>query len=280
MHTPLIALLTDFGMDDSYVGVMKGVISGICPDARIIDLTHAIAPQNVRQGAFELLTTYTYFPADTIFLVVVDPGVGGTRRPMLARAGTYTFIAPDNGVLSYVLDRDPAAQVHELTSAQHRLSRVSNTFHGRDVFAPAAAYLARGGAPEVLGPRLESYVRLPQPRLVRDDKRIRGEAVHVDHFGNIVTSIGNLTWTHEGELALHSAWDAQAEAVRIDAKQAVVTYDDWRINGIARTYTDVPRGSLLALVGSSGFLEIAINQGDACAQLSAGIGFEFDLQLG
>jgi hypothetical protein len=213
-------------------------------------------------------------------VVVVDPGVGAARRPIVATAGEYTFIAPDNGVLSYVLGRDPKARVCELISRQHRLSRVSNTFHGRDVFAPAAAFLSSGTAIDVLGQPLDDYVRLPLPQLDLQDRRIRGEVLSVDRFGNIVTSIGRLEWEHEGELLFHHAFDPNYPITRLTTDRCKVSYEDWHIERLSLTYADAPRGSLLALVGSSGFLEIAINQGNACAHLGADIGFEFDLIIG
>ncbi len=275
-----IVLLTDFGIDDPYVGIMKGVISTIAPTAKVIDLTHAISPQRIRSGAFALLNSYTYFPAGTIFVVVIDPGVGSTRRPIVATAGEYTFIAPDNGVLSYVLQRDPQARAYELISHQHRLSRVSNTFHGRDVFAPAAAYLSAGTPIDVLGQVLADYVKLPMPRMEITPGRVRGEVLSIDHFGNVITSIGRLAWNHEDELTLTHAFDPEQAPVRLSASACAAVYEDRRIDRISVTYADVPRGSLLALVGSSGFLEIAINQGNACAQLGVDVGFELDLLMG
>jgi S-adenosylmethionine hydrolase len=275
-----IVLLTDFGIEDNYVGIMKGVIASIAPAAQMIDLSHSIPPQDIRQGAISLLTSYTYFPPDTIFVVVVDPGVGGVRRPVIARAGTYHFIAPDNGVLSYALNRDPNAQVYEITSLQHRLSRVSNTFHGRDVFAPAAGYLCSGVTLEELGAPLNDYVHLPPPRLEIGDSLITGEVISVDHFGNITTSIGLLTWQHAGELLLTHPFESRSLPVSVRAQAAIRIDGSARISGIVRTYSDVGAGELLALVGSSGFLEIAVNQGDARSMLQARVGSVVELHLG
>ncbi|MEP7294036.1 MAG: SAM-dependent chlorinase/fluorinase, partial [Chloroflexota bacterium] len=188
----LIALLTDFGTTDTYVGVMKGVMLGIAPDIQLVDLTHAIQPQNIRQAAFLLLNSYRFFPPETVFLVVVDPGVGSSRRALAVRAGQYTFVAPDNGVLSYVLDELSECQTVELTNPDYQLSGASNTFHGRDIFAPAAAHLAAGVPLDTLGAPVDPPVILPDPSLVVAGKHVIGEVLHIDHFGSAVTSIGQL----------------------------------------------------------------------------------------
>ena len=278
MMMPTIALLTDFGLNDTYVGVMKGVMSGICSDARFIDLTHAVEPQNVRQAAFMLLTSYRYFPKGTVFLAVVDPGVGSQRRAIAVRAGDYTFIAPDNGLLSYVLRRYPYALTVELTSEAHRLADVSSTFHGRDVFAPAAAYLARGEALDRLGKRVSDRVSLPQPVLSLQDGLISGEMLHVDRYGNIVTSIGALQWSSAAELTFTPAFGSTKTPVRFTAGSAICRIGGFDINGVARHYAQVEQGDLLALVGSSGFLEISVNHGSAAAVLNVRQGDAVSLQ--
>ena len=180
--TRTVALLTDFGTTDTYVGVMKGVMLGICPDLQFVDLTHAIQPQNVKQAAFALLNSYRFFPPDPIFLVVVDPGVGSERRAIAARAGGYTFVAPDNGVLSYLLRELGHVASVELNNLQqslakvgYRRERISSTFHGRDIFAPAAALLATVVPLDQLGNRLEQPVELPAPLLITTDEHVRGE---------------------------------------------------------------------------------------------------------
>jgi hypothetical protein len=193
---PTIALLTDFGISDIYVGVMKAVMRTICPTAQFIDITHSIQPQNVAQGAFALYNAYQFFPIGTIFLVVVDPGVGSQRRAIVAQYNGYKFVAPDNGVLSYVLN-DSRQEIVELTNSAYRLKQTSATFHGRDIFAPAAAHLAAGKALLELGAPPDDMIRLPSPRMEIYGSRVTGEVLHIDHFGNIVTSIGTLTWENE-----------------------------------------------------------------------------------
>jgi S-adenosylmethionine hydrolase len=263
-----IALLTDFGLTDAYVGVMKGVMLGLHPRAALVDITHGIQPQNVRQAALTLLTAYRYFPKGTVFLVVVDPGVGSTRRPIAVNAGDYGFVAPDNGVLSYTLAQLGAARAVELAIP----AGVSNTFHGRDIFAPAAARLARGDALESLGAPVGGLVQLPAPRLSAEPGTIRGEVVHIDHFGNVVTSIGRLERTAPQTLALQPAFGADIAPLTLDAGGAQVSMGGVQVRGIHATYSQVEPGTLLALVGSSGLLELGVNQGSAAARLGVRIG--------
>lgn len=274
-----IAMLTDFGQTDIYVGVMKGVIRTIAPDAHFIDITHAIQPQNVRQGAFALLNSYRYFPKGTIFLCVVDPGVGTTRRPIAVNAGNYMFVAPDNGLLTYVLHEIGQHTVTELTEAAYRLPRVSATFHGRDVFAPAVAHLAQGVAPELMGPPVSDVFMLPLPDLRVQERHVSGEIVHIDHFGNIITSIGELRWITADRLALHPRFGG-GHSVPVAAGKAAVRIGAHQFDRISRTYDEVPRGELLALVGSSGYLEIAANQGNAAERLDVVMGDPVEVALG
>lgn len=265
---PIVALLTDFGLDDTYVGVMKGVIFSLCPNAHIVDLTHNISPQNIRQAALALLDAHAFFPERTVFLVVVDPGVGSARRPLAVQAGGYCFVAPDNGVLSYALAQLPAAQSVELANVDFQLPFRSCTFHGRDVFAPAAAHLAAGVAMKELGEPVSDLVILPLPLLVRSDDGISGEVLHIDRFGNIITSIGTLAWESDRSLRLTGRFDSSF-ALRVDAEGAAVTIGDCILRGIRPTYSAAHPGDILALVGSSGWLEIAVNQGNAAQKLSA-----------
>lgn len=265
---PIVALLTDFGLDDTYVGVMKGVIYGLCPHAHIVDLTHNISPQNIRHAALALLDSYTFFPKHTVFLVVVDPGVGSARRPLAVQAGGYRFVAPDNGVLSYTLTQLPAAQSVELASADFQLLFRSFTFHGRDIFAPAAAHLAAGVAMTDLGKPVSDLVRLPPPLLARSAGSASGEVLHIDRFGNIITSIGKLAWEADSSLSLTGRFDPSI-TLRLDSEQAVIKIGDYTLRGIQPTYSAAHPGDILALVGSSGWLEIAVNQGNAAQKLSA-----------
>ncbi len=278
----LIALITDFGTDDIYTGVMKGVIYGVHPQVRIVNITHAIEPQNVRQAAFALLNAYKYFPAGTIFLVVVDPGVGSTRRPLAVQAGDYFFVGPDNGVLSYALAQIGAYQIVELNQAAFHLPDVSNTFHGRDIFAPVAAHLASGVALEKVGSPLESMLTLPSPEISVSGRRVIGEVVDIDRFGNVLTSIGHLRWVTPNErLTLSPAFgDHENATVPIRATDAIVTVHGEEITGINTAYSEAPRGYLLSLVGSTGYLEIAMNQGNAAQRLDVAVGDRVELQIG
>ena len=275
----IIALLTDFGTTDTYVGVMKGVMLGIAPSVRFVDLTHAIQPQNVRQGAFALLNNYRFFPAETIFLVVVDPGVGSTRIPIAVHAGDYHFVAPDNGVLSYVLREIGNMQAVHLDNPTYHLSGVSNTFHGRDVFAPAAAHLAASVRLEDLGRSLNQLVTIPEPSLRVEGKRILGEVLHIDHFGNVVTSIGLLRWVAPQRLTLNPRFGGTS-SLPIPADNVIVTTGKQTVRGIEHTYGEVARGDALAIVGSSGYLELSVNQGSFAARVDLHIGDPVEMQIG
>jgi S-adenosylmethionine hydrolase len=275
----VIALLTDFGTTDIYVGVMKGVILSIDPQAQIIDITHNIQPQNVRQGAFALLNSYRHFPDGTVFAVVVDPDVGTDRKPVAVQAGRYTFVAPDNGVLSYVLYEIRDAFAVELNNPSYQLASVSSTFHGRDVFAPAAAHLNKGIALRAMGTPLLYPVTLPEPVLNISPKKVTGEVMHIDHFGNVSTSIGYLRWVAPERLTLNKRFGDFA-TVPVPAATTEVVIGATTIAGIRRTFGEVERGDLLALVESSGFLEIAVNQGSAAARLEVSIGDRVELQIG
>jgi S-adenosyl-L-methionine hydrolase (adenosine-forming) len=277
---PTIAVLTDFGLDDIYVGVMKGVIRSICPQAAILDITHAIEPQHVRRAAFALLNSYRYFPAGTVFLVVVDPGVGGLRHPVAVRAGDYTFVGPDNGVLSYALSRFDVIQPVVLSNPMYQLAEVSSTFHGRDIFAPAAAHLAAGASLEELGEPLDRLAQLPQPALTVNGRHIVGEVLDIDRFGNIITSIGHLRQGAPERLTLTPVFGESSSPVPVRATDAVVKIGEQKISGIQASYSEVPRGELLALVGSSAYLEIASNQSSAADRLDMSIGDRVELDTG
>jgi S-adenosylmethionine hydrolase len=234
-----IALLTDFGLQDHYVGVMKAVIAGIAPDAALIDLSHAVPPQSILAGQRLLEASAPYLPEGTIVLAVVDPGVGGSRRPMALRSGRLTFVGPDNGLFTPWLPGDAAV---ELAAPEYRLPRVSSTFHGRDVFAPAAAHLAAGVLLERLGPPLGNPVRLEPPRArTFQDGTIEGEVVYVDHFGNLITNIAGV-----------SGGSAQVRG---------------RDLPLRATYGAVAAGELLSLLGSDGWLEVAVRDGSAALAL-------------
>ena len=250
MARPVIALLTDFGTRDHYAGAMKGVALGICPDATLVDISHDLPAHDVLAGALELAASYRFFPPGTIFLVVVDPGVGSARRGIAAEAGDYKFVAPDNGVLSAVFDEAPPRKVVELTERRYARPTVSRTFEGRDRFAPAAAWLAKGIDLAALGRPAGTVQRvaIPQPQIWTD--RIEGQVVRVDRFGNLITNIDRRTFEH---LAAGGAISVKA--------------GPQDISRVVATYAEAPAGELCALFGSTDHLEIAVNAGDAAALL-------------
>ena len=276
----IIALLTDFGVRDAYVGIMKGVMAGISPDVRLIDITHNVDPQHVRQAAFILRNSYHYFPKGTVFLAVVDPGVGSMRKPIAACAGGYAFVGPDNGVLTYTLDLLGKADSVELQNTKYWLPEVSQTFHGRDIFAPVAAHLVEGVSLHELGDPLSHITRLPRPELTIQGKRVVGEVMHIDHFGNIITSIGYLYWTEEERLILRPAFNDQSPEILIESTNSLVRVHGQTIYTVRAAYGDAMRGDWLALVGSNGYLEIAVNQGNAAERLDVIVGDQVELKIG
>jgi S-adenosylmethionine hydrolase len=261
MARPLIALLTDFGLRDHYAGTMKGVALGVCPDITFVDISHDIAPHDVLGGALELAAAYRYFPHGTIFLAVVDPGVGSTRHGIAADTGDYRFVAPDNGVLSVVFDQVTPKRVVELSDRRYARPTISRTFEGRDRFAPAAAWLAKGINLTALGRPAGSLVRLdvPWPRVTPEG--IEGQVLRVDRFGNLITNIDDATL------------EKMSGAVG-------VTIGSRAIPRLVSTYADVSPGELCALVGSSERLEIAVNGGSAAEVLGVGRGALVRLRRG
>ena len=249
MARPVIALLTDFGTRDHYAGTMKGVALGICPDLTLVDISHEIAAHDVLGGALELAASYRFFPPGTIFLVVVDPGVGSARRGIAADAGDYRFVAPDNGVLTAVLDEQPPKRVVELTDRKYARATVSRTFEGRDRFAPAAAWLAKGIDLAALGRSAGAIQRLDIPRPALGDGRIDGEVLRVDRFGNLITNIDRRTF----ETLAGGALD-----IRIGRHQ---------VARVVTTYADASPGEICALFGSTDHLEVSVNGASAAAAL-------------
>lgn len=274
-----IALLTDFGHDDIYVGVMKGVMRGLCRDAEFIDITHTVAPQHVREAAFALVNAYRFFPSGTVFLVVVDPGVGGTRRAIAVEAGDYCFVAPDNGVLSYTLRGLGDYHAVELTNPRYHLPQISQTFNGRDIFAPVAAHLANGERLQALGGAVTDLVKMPLPFLEIKERVVQGEVLHVDRFGNIVTSIGRVEWVDAERITLTSRFADAAPPIPIYAPSARININGDVIEGVYRTYSDVRRGEVVALIGSSSHLEISVSQGNAARRFDVAVGDRVDLVL-
>ncbi len=238
----VIAFLTDFGLRDHYVGVMKGVALSICPEAVLVDLTHEVDPQNIAQGAYLLGASFRYFPKGTVFVAVVDPGVGTERRGLCVVAEGRFFVGPDNGLFTLVYDRAQEFVAYELQNQTYFLPQQSTTFHGRDIFAPVAAHLARGLNPSTLGPQVADTVRLPWPQVSLEPGRIRGAVIYVDRFGNLVT---NIPQEHlEGKFI---------KAVCFAGKRL----------SFKRTYAEVASGEPLALIGSDGLLEIAVSMDSA-----------------
>ncbi|MCX6028656.1 MAG: SAM-dependent chlorinase/fluorinase [Chloroflexi bacterium] len=252
---PIITLTTDFGLTDSYVGAMKGVILGLCPDARLVDLSHDIAAQNVTQAAYVLAAAAPYFPAGTIHLAVVDPGVGGERWPLVVQTGRALCVGPDNGLFSPFLT-EPGACAWALDRPEFWLPQVSRTFHGRDIFAPVAAHLARGVLPGQMGQLISDPVLLPLTEPVRHpDGHVTGQVIYADRFGNLITNVP-------------AAWVAAGRwRVEIAGQQ---------IAGIRAAYADAQRGELLALVSSGGTVEVAVREGSAAARLGVGVGAAVD----
>ena len=253
MSRPVVTLTTDFGLMDGYVGTMKGVILGICPDVVLVDISHDVEPQRVQQAAYLLSSAAPYFPQGTVHLVVVDPGVGGARRAVVVETERAAYVAPDNGVLSMLLGDDPKASAYHLANPRYRLPRVSNTFHGRDIFAPAAAHLSCGIAAQALGHPipLSELLHLPFPKPVQlADGAWQGEILHIDRFGNLVTTF-------------REPLPQPLSYVQIKGRQ---------IASLSRTFSDVRPKELVAYVGSSDFLEIGIRDGSAAASLGAHIG--------
>jgi S-adenosylmethionine hydrolase len=266
----VITLTTDFGDEDGYVGTMKGVILSIAPDVRLVDLSHHIPPQDIRRAAFVVAEAAPYFPPGTIHVAVVDPGVGSGRRALIVETERALFVGPDNGLFSFILDNHPEACCYAIEEPAYRLPQVSYTFHGRDIFAPAAAHLARGVPPAAFGPPVTDPVRLPPPRLDLEEERIVGEILHADRFGNLVTSIGRLQW-QGAALVLQPAFGPLARRfpVLFRAGEARVEVGDRVLSGILHTFAEAKPGELIAYPGSSGFLEIGLVNGCAAAALEA-----------
>ena len=258
---PIITLTTDFGLSNHYAGVMKGVILGICPAAQIVDITHEIPAYNILAGAYAMQQAAGFFPPETIHIVVVDPGVGTTRRGLLADSKDQYFIAPDNGVLSFMLGGNPSVVVRELTNSDLWLKRVSSTFHGRDIFAPVAAAIAAGTAkPKDVGARVEAPVLLDstQPHETHPADTWHGTVLSTDGFGNIITNFPQESF---------AALPERAFEIDVGAGVARRKTQRFRI-----TFGDAKPSELFAYFGSSGFIELAINQASAAARLGVSAG--------
>jgi hypothetical protein len=247
---PVIALLSDFGTRDHYAGTMKGVILGICPEATLVDVTHDVTAHDVVEGALQLAAAYKYFPAGTVFLAVVDPGVGSSRRGLAAEAGDYRYVAPDNGVLTAVFRETPPRRVVELSERRYARPTVTRTFEGRDRFAPAAAWLAKGTQLSALGRTITDYQRLDLSVAEVVGETLRGVVLLVDRFGNLVTNIDRRTVERL----------SQGAAIQIDA-------GSHRIGRLVATYAEIGADEVCALFGSTDHLELAANAASAVDRL-------------
>ena len=250
MARPIVALLSDFGSRDHYAGAMKGVILGICPDVTLVDISHEIPPHDVQLAALELAAACRFFPRGSIFLSVVDPGVGSVRRGIAAQAGQHRFVAPDNGVLTVVFQDNPPNQVVELTERRYARPTVSRTFEGRDRFAPAAAWLAKGIQLSALGRPVSGYTTLEIPRMEISDGSIEGSVLRVDRFGNLVTNI------------YRGAFERLANSGGIN-----ISVGGHSVERLVETYTEIGDDEVCALFGSTDQLEIAANTDSAVERL-------------
>jgi S-adenosylmethionine hydrolase len=258
--TGLVTLTTDFGLRDPFVGIMKGVILSINPEARVVDLTHQVESFDITDGALALVQSCPYFPPGTIHVVVVDPGVGSERRPILITTATSHFIGPDNGVFSLVCESESFLEVRHITAEQYFLKPVSQTFHGRDIFAPVAAWLSKGLAPGALGDSITDYVRVAVAKPERvSPSVIRGEVLRVDKFGNLITNLTSAHLPQQGSFRLLIN--------RNRVTQLVSSYAEGRENGV------------IAILGSAGFVEIAAYHASAAEVLGAGKGMEIILEI-
>ena len=264
-NRPIITLTTDFGLNDHFVGTMKGVILGIVPDAQIIDICHSVQPFDILDAALTIAQAYSYYPERTIHMVIVDPGVGSARRPIIANTGVYSFIAPDNGVLSLVYGREERLSVRHITAEHYFLQPLSHTFHDRDVFAPSAGYRAKGVECEKFGEEITDFVRFnaPKPKAT-DAGTLRGVILKVDRFGNLVTNITptDVPWMFQ----------PQPPAFKIVIGKQEVT-------SLKMNYAEGTPGEIFAILGSMGYLEIAANRAAAVQITGAGKGSEVNVVL-
>ena len=250
MTNPIVTLLSDFGLKDPYVAEMKAVIIGICPKASIVDLSHQIEKFNIRMGAFVLASASPYFPKGTIHVGVVDPGVGTKRRPILVETRHSFYVGPDNGLLMLAAKKQGINHAYDITNRHYMLSHISKTFHGRDIFAPAAAHLALGLNPADFGPEIHNYAipRFAEPQL--SENELRGEVIHIDDFGNVILNLS------AEDLAKAPIEIGSAIKLRFKNEKAIVLR-------FCSTYGEEQLGKPLVLIGSHNFLEISVNQADA-----------------
>jgi S-adenosylmethionine hydrolase len=266
-NSPLITLLTDFGTRDGYVGMIKGVIRRINPKIEIIDLCHEIPPQDIFEAAYILHTSYRYFPQRTIHLSVVDPGVGTGRKIVCLKTKDYFFLAPDNGLLTFILENEKIEKMVEVTSKRYSLKTVSNTFHGRDIFAPLAAHLSLGLDLGKLGRKVKSFEKIEVAKPVLSSKgTLKGRIIHIDPFGNLVTNISRDIFEY-----FSGKFPRVKIRIRIGREE---------ISRISKSYAESKPGELLALFGSANFLEVSLNRGSAQKFLGSVKGEEIKVEKG
>lgn len=256
MANAIITLTTDYGSNDHLAGTLRGVILNVNPDAMVVDITHNVAPYDVLDGALAIGSAYRYFPPRTIHVVVVDPGVGTERRPLLVRADTQYFIAPDNGVLSVVYDRETALSVYHLTEEHYFLRPVSRTFHGRDIFASVAGWLSKAWQPQTMGEEVTDFKRFSLPKPKKENGAVTGVILRIDNFGNLMTNL--------------VAGDIPEGILKSGTVQMRV--NDREVNRLVANFAQGEAGEPVAIIGSSGYIEIAVNKGSAARLLAAGRG--------
>jgi S-adenosyl-L-methionine hydrolase (adenosine-forming) len=259
-NRPIITLTTDFGLSDHYVGTVKGVLLNIIPDVQIVDICHSVQAFDVLDGALTIAQSYSYFPSGTVHLVVVDPGVGTARRPILVTSDRHHFVAPDNGVLSMVYDQEERLHIRHVTAEHYSLQPVSKTFHARDIFAPIAAWLAKGVDPEKFGEEITDFIRFnaPKPKST-DGNTLHGVVLKVDRFGNLVTNI-----TPQDAPMLFGA----------DPAPFKISVGKHEITAIHTNYSEGSPGEVFGILGSMGYLEIAADRGSAAKIIGSGKGSE------
>ncbi len=248
-----IAFLTDFGTDDWFVGAMKGVALGIAPKAQVVDITHHVEPGDIRSASFVLKSCHRFFPAETVFVVVVDPGVGGNRRVLAVRADNRYYVGPDNGVLSQALEDAEDVSVWNITNDQFYRRPLSATFHGRDIFTPVGAHLAAGASVEAMGSACDDYIRIPLPDPINENGNISGQIIYIDHFGNAFTNITS-DYLKRGR-----------------ARSMYLPKNDQELP-LGKFYTEVDDYESLCLINSEGYLEVAVNKGNAAKKIGIEIG--------
>jgi S-adenosylmethionine hydrolase len=262
----VVTFTTDFGLNEPFVGIMHGVVLNTNPEVSVVDISHGVASYDLLDGAWTIAQAYCFFPPRTVHVVVVDPGVGSARRPIVVETSDYIFVAPDNGVLSLVEARESKFSVRHVTAERYFLQPASQTFHGRDIFAPLAGWLSKGVTPAELGPEISDYVRLTLPEVKRiTENRLHGAVLKVDKFGNLITNF------------------SERDVPQMFAPatpQFSLTIAGRTVTGLCRSYAEGEEGELFAIVGSSGFLEVAARQASAAEKLEVGVWAAVEVVMG